>query len=94
MRFAGNQLEIVIGVEDVTENAIAQIEVFGEVVTAKLDAREVVPVVEWIRIRIAPNGIREQLLTAAWKTLSMLGKPVNTLVFYQDDATLVAKRLG
>ncbi len=54
--------EVVRVVQDECKDTVARIEELAEVVTAKLGARQLRPVIECIDIRIAADGVGDELL--------------------------------
>ena len=80
--------------QEAREQAVLRVEVFREVIAAQLAAGEVPPVIERVRVRVAADGVGEQLLAPIRATLSALGEDVHPLVLDQDDAALIGDGFG
>ena len=65
-----------------------------EVVASKFGACQFPPVSERVGIRVAADGIGQQLHAAIGTALSLLGEEVHALVLGEDDAALVGNGLG
>ena len=94
VRRGGGQHQIVRAVQDACEDAFLRVEEFAEVVAAQLGARQLPPVVKRVGIRVAADGIGQQLHAAIGTALSLLGEEVHALVLGEDDAALVGNGLG
>src|SRR3546814_2658983 len=57
----GGQHQIVRAVQDACEDAFLRVEEFAEVVAAQLGVRQFPPVIERVGIRVAADGIGQQL---------------------------------
>ena len=79
---------------DACEDVFLRVEEFAEVVAAQLDARQFPPVIERVGIRVAADGIGQQLHAAIGATLPALCEEVHALVLGEDDAALVGNGLG
>jgi hypothetical protein len=94
VRGGGGQHEIVRRVQDAREDAVLRVEELAEVVAAQLGACQVPPVIERVGIRVAADGIGQQLHPSIRATLPALGEEVHALVLGQDDAALIGDGFG
>lgn len=59
---------------------------FCEIIATQLGAGDLPPVIERVDLRIAADGVGQQLLTALWRSFTVLGKKIDAVILYQDDA--------
>lgn len=90
----GRQFKIVFTVEDAGEDSIVRIKKLPEVIPAKLGAGEFPPVIEWIDVGIAANGVGQQFLLPIGCTLAELGQEIHPMILGEDEAALVSDSLG
>lgn len=90
----GGEFEIVLAAQDACEHAVPQFEMLCEIIATQLDSGAFPPIIEWVDVRVAADGVGQQLLTPLWRFLTSLGKEVDAVVLYQDDAAFVRLGLG
>ena len=61
-----------------------------EIIATQLGSGAFPPIIERVDVRVAADGVCQQLLTPLWRSLTSLGKEVDAVVLYQDDAAFVA----
>lgn len=65
-----------------------------EIIATQLGSGAFPPIIERVDVRVAADGVGQQLLTPLWRSLTSLGKEVDAVVLYQDDAAFVRLGLG
>ena len=94
MRGGGGQHQVVRAVQDACEDAFLRIEELAEVVAAQFGACQLPPVIERIGIRVAADGIGQQLHPTVRAPFPALGEEGHALILGEDHAALSGDRLG
>ena len=92
--FDADRSAVAARLQEAREQAVLRVEILRKIVATQLAAGEVPPVIERVGVRVAADGVGEQLLASIRATLPTLGEEVHALVLGEDDAALVGNGLG
>jgi hypothetical protein len=87
MTGVGSNFQIAPVMDDPVKDGVVLIKVLREIVTAELCASAMPPLIEWHRVGVTSDGIRDQSrLTVGWG-VALPGHHVDTLVLDENDGT-------
>ena len=94
MRFRGGDLEIVVAHQDALEHTLLDVEALPEIIATEFDVRQDPPGIEIVDVRVAADGIGDELLPSVGHPFAFLGHEVHALILDEQKSAFVCDGLG